>query len=139
MPFTRLQTKNSGKGLKRSSTKFNPGSNRVKIPKMVVEETPKENSKILNDMAKRLENLDTKMSKYESSQKNIKNALVSNMESIDGLNSKIDKIGNILNCMKENKELANGNNETQIYYPFYGNIMSCQNFFDTEGLMTNYR
>merc|ERR1719495_1484323 len=59
-------------------------------------------------MAKRLENLDTKMNKYESSQKNIKNALVSNMESIDGLNSKIDKIGKILNCMKENKELANG-------------------------------
>merc|ERR1719495_1277324 len=89
-------------------------------------------------MAKRLENLDTKMNKYEPSPKNIKNALVSNMESIDGLNSKIDKIGNILNCMKENKELPNENNETQIYCPFYGNIMSCQNFFDTEGLMTNY-
>ena len=139
MPFTRLQTKNSEKRLKRSSTESNPESNRVKIPKIVVEETPKENSKILDEMAKRLENLDTKMKKYESSQKDIKNALVSNMESIDGLNSKIDKIGNILNCMKENKELPNANNETQIYYPFYGNIMSCQNFFDTEGLMTNYR
>ena len=45
----------------------------------------------------------------------------------------------ITESMKENKELPNENNETQIYYPFYGNIMSCQNFFDTEGLMTNYR
>ena len=139
MPFTRSQTKDSGKGLKRSSTESNPESNRVKIPKIVVEETPKENSKILDEMANRLENLDTKMNKYESSQKDIKNALVSNIDSIEELNSKIDKIGDILNCMKESKELPTRNNETQIYYPFYGNIMSCQTFFDTEDLMTNYR
>ena len=69
MPFTRLQTKNSEKGLKRSSTESNPEPNRVKIPKIVVEETPKGNSKILDEMAKRLETLDRKMNKYESSQK----------------------------------------------------------------------
>ena len=137
MPHTRSQSKNSGKGLKRSSTNSISESNQNKIPKIDIE-APNEYSKNFDGQAKRFENLDTRLNEYESSQKDIKNALVCNMKSINGLNSKLDKISYILNCMSAKEELSNEKNQSQIYYPFYGNIMSCQTFFNTEGLMTNY-
>jgi len=148
MTHTRSQTKNPGKKLKRnlSSRDSKSEPNRAKIPKIIPmyiplkqEETPKESSKNHDGMAKRIENLESRIDKYESSNKDVKNVLVSNMEGIDGLNSKLDKIGHILNCMTEKKENPVANtNETQIYYPFYGNMMSADTFFDTEGLMTTY-
>merc|ERR1712083_942209 len=109
MPHTRSQSKNSGKGLKRSSTYSISESNQNKIAK-IDKEAPNEYSKNFDGQAKRFENLDTRLNKYESSQKDIKNALVCNMEAIDGLNSKLDKISYILDCMSAKEELSNGEN-----------------------------
>ena len=49
----------------------------------------------------KIEKIEEKLENYESSNKDMKNALASNMEAIDGLNSKLDKISQHLGVLTE--------------------------------------
>jgi len=92
-----------------------------------------------NVMMEKLENIEEKLENYESSNKDMKVTLASNMAAIDGLNTKLDKISQLLGVLTKNGGKMNeAYPETKIFYSFYGNIMTCESFFDMEGLMTNY-
>ena len=58
----------------------------------------KNNTPSNNVMMEKIEKLEN----YESSNKDMKVALASNMEAIDGLNTKLDKISHLLGVLTEN-------------------------------------
>jgi len=139
----RSHSRMSGKNLKRSGSPQSPPKP-TKAPKMknckvIVENIPKENTPSNNVIMEKIEKIEDKLENYESSNKDMKLALASNMEAIDGLNTKLDKISQLLGVLTENGGKMNESYpETKIFYSFYGNIMTCESFFDMEGLMTNY-
>ena len=53
-------------------------------------------------MMEKIEKIEEKLENYESSNKDMKVALASNMEAIDGLNTKLDKISHLLGVLTEN-------------------------------------
>ena len=55
-----------------------------------------------NVMMEKIEKIEEKLENYESSNKDMKVALASNMEAIDGLNTKLDKICHLLGVSTEN-------------------------------------
>ena len=132
----RLHSKRSGESLKRSGSPQSPPkpTKALKIKNCKVIEASSNNV-----MIKRLDKIEEKLESYESSNKNMKNALASNMEAIGGLNSKLDKISQLLGVLTENGGKMNESNSlTKTFYSFYGNVMKCESFLDMEGLMTNY-
>ena len=50
----------------------------------------------------KIEKIEEKLETYESSNKDMKNSLASNMEALDGLNTKLDKISQLLGVLTEN-------------------------------------
>ena len=55
-----------------------------------------------NVMMEKLEKIEEKLENYESSNKDMKVTLVSNMAAIDGFNTKLDKISQLLGVLTEN-------------------------------------
>ena len=55
-----------------------------------------------NVMMEKLEKIEEKLEIYESSNKDMKVTLASNMAAIDGLNTKLDKISQLLGVLTEN-------------------------------------
>ena len=55
-----------------------------------------------NVMMEKLEKIEEKLENYESSNKDMKVTLASNMAAIDGLNTKLDKISQLLGVLTEN-------------------------------------
>ena len=53
-------------------------------------------------MMEKIEKIEEKLENYESSNKDMKVALASNMAAIDGLNTKLDKISQLLGVLTEN-------------------------------------
>ena len=140
----RSHSRRSGESFKRSSSPQSPPkpskAPKIKNCKVIVEKNLRKNNTLSNNVImKKFESIEEKFESYESSTQDMKNALASNMEAIDGLNSKLDKISQLLGVLTENGGERNESNPaTKIFYSFYGNIMSCESFFDMEGLMTNY-
>ena len=140
----RLHSKRSGESLKRSgSPQSSPKPTKalkIKNCKVIMEKILKKNDNSSNNvMMKKLDKIEEKLESYESSNKDMKNALASNMEAIEGLNSKLDKISQLLGVLTENGGKMNESNPvTKKFYSFYGNVMNCESFLDMEGLMTNY-
>jgi len=136
--------------IKNMSKKNNTSSNNVMMAKIESPPLPtkapkiknmskKNNTTSNNVMMAKIEKIEEKLENYESSNKDMKVALASNMAAIDGLNTKLDKISQLLGVLTENGGKMNESYpETKIFYSFYGNIMTCESFFDMEGLMTNY-
>ena len=137
-------TKRSGESLKRSGSPQSPSNPtkalKIKNCKVIMEKILKKNGNTSNNvMMKKFDKIEEKLESYESSNKDMKNALASNMETIDGLNSELDKISQILGVLTENGEkMKESNPVTKTFYSFYGNVMNCESFLDMEGLMTNY-
>ena len=55
-----------------------------------------------NVMMEKIEKIEEKLENYKSSNKDMKAALASNMEAIDGFNTKLDKISELLGVLTEN-------------------------------------
>ena len=142
--MSRLSSKRSGESLKRSGSPQSPPKPtkalKIKNCIVVMEKILKKNGNSSNNvMMKKLDKIEEKLESYESSNKDMKNALASNMEAIEGLNSKLDKISQLLGVLTENGGKMNESNlVTKKFYSFYGNVMKCESFLDMEGLMTNY-
>jgi len=133
----RSHSRMSGKNLKRSGSPQSPPLP-TKAPK-IKNMSKKNNTPSNNVMMAKIEKIEEKLENYESSNKDMKVALASNMAAIDGLNTKLDKISQLLGVLTENGGKMNESYpEAKIFYSFYGNIMTCESFFDMEGLMTNY-
>ena len=105
------------------------------------EATPSKKAKLSKIKDGRQKNFGEKISKLEKmldmqddESEAMKSSMASNLGAIDRLDSKMDKIIRVLNKSWEAKKENLG---LKTYYPFYGNVMSCLNFFDMKGLMTN--
>ena len=136
----RSHSRRSGESLKRSGSPQSPPkptkAPKVKHCKVIVEKMLKKDTPSTIVM---MEKIEEKLTNYDSFNKDMKNALATNREAIDGLNSKLDKISQLLGVLTENGGKMNESNpESKIFYPFYGNVMTCESFFNMEGLMTNY-
>ena len=95
---------------------------KIKNCKVIVEKNLRKNNTLSNNVImKKFESIEEKFESYESSTQDMKNALASNMEAIDGLNSKLDKISQLLGVLTENGGERNESNPaTKIFYSFYG-------------------
>ena len=107
------------------------------------EATPSKKAKLSKTKIKdgRQRNIGEKISKLEkmldmqdNESEAMKSSMASNLGAIDRLDSKMDKIIQVLSKSWEAKKENLG---LKTYYPFYGNVMSCLTFFDMKGLMTN--
>ena len=105
------------------------------------EATPSKKAKLSTIKDGKKKNIGEKISKLEkmldmqdNESEAMKSSMASNLGAIDRLNSKMDRIIHVLNKSWEAKKENLG---LKTYYPFYGNVMSCLNFFDMKGLMTN--
>jgi len=144
----KIAQKNSRKGLKRGrSTVSDPNyeSYQNKFPKLgnlkvVLEKVSIEDSKIPDvSLQKRIDNLEKRMEKYEESQNDMQNIIASNQKIIDGIYSKFQKIKTLQNRIATFQDLTDKSARNgQHYYPYYGNMLIGESFFDTEGLMTIY-
>ena len=63
---------------------------------MLKENTPSRLTPSNNVIMEKIEKIEEKLETYESSNKDMKNSLASNMEALDGLNTKLDKISQLL-------------------------------------------
>lgn len=72
----------------------------TKAPK-IKNMSKKNNTPSNNVMMEKIDKIEEKLENYESSNKDMKVALASNMEAIDGLNTKLDKISHLLGVLTE--------------------------------------
>ena len=73
----------------------------TKAPK-IKNMSKKNNTPSNNVMMEKIEKIEEKLENCESSNKDVKVALASNMKAIDGLNTKLDKISLLLGVLTEN-------------------------------------
>ena len=62
----------------------------------------KNNTPANNDMMGKIEKIEEKLENYKSSNKDMKAALASNTAAIDGFNTKLDKISDLLGLLTKN-------------------------------------
>ena len=72
----------------------------TKAPK--IKNLSEKNTPSNNVMMEKIEKIEEKLENYKSSNKDMKAALASNMEAIDGFNTKLDKISELLGVLTEN-------------------------------------
>ena len=73
----------------------------TKTPK-IKNTAKKNNTPANNDMIEKIEKIEEKLENYKSSNKDMKAALASNTAAIDGFNTKLDKISDLLGLLTEN-------------------------------------
>ena len=122
----RSQTRMSGDSLKRSGNLESPQI-LAKVPKVENDQGEEniENAKINDVLMEKIDKLMKEVEKYKSS----------NQEDSGDINSKLDKVLNVLN------ENADESPPTfQIFDERLGNVMTCywESFFDMENFMTSY-
>jgi hypothetical protein len=124
----RSQTRMSGESLKRGGSLESPQI-LAKVPKVendpVVNEENIEKTKINDALIEKIDKLVKEVEKFKSS----------NQEAFGDLNSKLDKV---LNILDENADESSPS--FQIFVEHRGNVMTCywESFFDMENFMTSY-
>jgi len=106
---------------------------RAKIPRIENSKNQTENNEILDATNRKVKTLEKIILKYESYNKDMKKVMASNLPK----DLKLDKINGLLTAdVTGEKPDAIMNKKEPQYYPYYGNVMTAETFFDTDFLMS---